>query len=103
MKFIVEISVQLTVVHPLGALVNVANAFVSFVTQVWESAMFKMHEIVIAVAALLPVPCLDGCVNCTEIDDERILVTFRKALQEVRILQLALLVIASKCLGDASC
>lgn len=53
MKLFSQISAQLTAPHPLGELVHAGNAFV---TQFGESAKFKVHEIVLVIAAGLPVP-----------------------------------------------
>jgi len=55
-KLIVEISVWLGVIHPLGALVGIVRSIVNCVSEIKEKIMTALHEIVLFVATLLPAP-----------------------------------------------
>ena len=56
MRLIVEITVQLSVIHPFYALLKYAKAFLTVVSEVKETAMLRLHAIVLTAAAMLPVP-----------------------------------------------
>lgn len=65
LEIIIEITVQLSDINLLSALVPAVLAVKAIVSQVKESAMLKLHEIVSAVAALLSAPC-GWCVSTAQ-------------------------------------
>ena len=55
-RLVVEISVWLGVIHPLGILVGIVSSMFNCISEIKEKIMTALHEIVMFVATLLPVP-----------------------------------------------